>query len=154
MANSDCCPPTVKTHKLFPSSVFLVAPRYSMMAGSECSSPTLVGPFSCKRTKKGAQSQHNTSKQELSRCQYGFKMVEQASCVCAQQHDVHLQPSGRWCGHNLITGLPINRLSFTEATELSLLHSSHCAQQLARAHREAMCSTRGFNFPFRFFKGG
>lgn len=36
-----------RTYKLLPSTFLLVAPRKLIRMGSECSSPTMVGPTSC-----------------------------------------------------------------------------------------------------------
>lgn len=36
-----------RTYKLFPSVLLFVAPRMFIRWGSECSSPTMVGPTSC-----------------------------------------------------------------------------------------------------------
>lgn len=36
-----------RTYKWFPSMFLLVAPRKLISVGSECSSPTMVGPASC-----------------------------------------------------------------------------------------------------------
>lgn len=37
-----------RTYKWFPSMFLFVAPRKLMRPGSECSSPTMVGPTSCR----------------------------------------------------------------------------------------------------------
>lgn len=37
------------TYKWFPSMFLLVAPRNCIRLGSECSSPTMVGPTSCRK---------------------------------------------------------------------------------------------------------
>lgn len=37
-----------RTYKWFPSMFLFVAPRKLIRLGSECSSPTMVGPTSCR----------------------------------------------------------------------------------------------------------
>lgn len=41
------------TYKLFPKTLLFEAPRYRISSGSECSSPTMVGPTSCKVSHSG-----------------------------------------------------------------------------------------------------
>lgn len=41
------------TYKLFPKALLFEAPRYCISSGSECSSPTMVGPTSCKISHSG-----------------------------------------------------------------------------------------------------